>query len=427
MGNTTAVQSGAQQLVRVFKGLIGGVQVHAVDGRDLHAFLKSGWQFSDWIKKRIEQYGFEENQDFALISVSAEIKKGRGGDRRSVDYHLTLDMAKELSMVENNDQGRMARRYFIDMERKALAAPAALPAPDKFERIVHAFRGVRVEFLFDEKRVWVKASCVSTALSLGSSDRITRNLPDDRKLVQVRGLQRHLFIDPAAAMRASGYVHNIERAKAWEVWLAETLPSVGAAAQRSVLVERDLACLYALCEAGDRLLRAHQALAPVHQAMRSNALIGVPAALETLQVGVRHLRKQLGGSMQVAAEHSGLAECSSPNLLGIQLSDALGEKPLSAAELAARPVQGDLIPQGELSDVQKLTVEQVNGSRVLVSLQLNGLSVITPVGKDALIIPAGKLAEYVRDPAAIPLQDIPAVAQACTERMGRALQGRISA
>lgn len=44
----------------------------------------------------------------------------RGGNKKeTTDYHLTLDMAKELSMVENNEQGRAARRYFIECERRA--------------------------------------------------------------------------------------------------------------------------------------------------------------------------------------------------------------------------------------------------------------------------------------------------------------------
>lgn len=70
MGITTAVQGGAQQLVRVFGGLIGGVSAQVVNGRELHAFLKNGKQFSDWIKHRIGQYGFEENRLFGISCVN---------------------------------------------------------------------------------------------------------------------------------------------------------------------------------------------------------------------------------------------------------------------------------------------------------------------------------------------------------------------
>lgn len=119
----TAVESKVEvALVRVFVGDIGGVPANVCDARELHAYLQNGDMFANWIKARVAKYGFEENRDFALVLAEAKIKKGRGGDRRSKDYHLSLGMAKELSMVEDNDQGRVARRYFIDMERKALEA-----------------------------------------------------------------------------------------------------------------------------------------------------------------------------------------------------------------------------------------------------------------------------------------------------------------
>lgn len=122
MTDITTQATPETQLVRVFLGTIGGVPANVCDARELHAVLQNGDMFANWIKARIEKYGFEENRDFALVLAETKIKKGRGGDRRSKDYHLSLDMAKELSMVENNAQGRAARRYFIDMERKALEA-----------------------------------------------------------------------------------------------------------------------------------------------------------------------------------------------------------------------------------------------------------------------------------------------------------------
>lgn len=120
MSSQSLATSGTS-LVPVFLGQIGGTPAYVCDGRDLHAFLENGDLFANWIKSRIEKYSFEEHQDFVLVLENPKIKKGRGGDRRSKDYHLSLDMAKELSMVENNEKGRQVRRYFIEMEKKALA------------------------------------------------------------------------------------------------------------------------------------------------------------------------------------------------------------------------------------------------------------------------------------------------------------------
>jgi len=101
----------------VANGTIGSDEIQTVNARELHKFLEIGRQFADWIKDRIQQYDFQENQDYVLVSQNNEIKK-QGGDRRSIDYHLSLDMAKELCMVERNDKGKQARAYFIECERK---------------------------------------------------------------------------------------------------------------------------------------------------------------------------------------------------------------------------------------------------------------------------------------------------------------------
>lgn len=87
--------------------------IQAVNARELHAFLQNKDHFATWIKDRIAQYDFQENQDFVTFSENSE--KGRP----RLEYAITLDMAKELSMVERNEQGKMARRYFIECERIA--------------------------------------------------------------------------------------------------------------------------------------------------------------------------------------------------------------------------------------------------------------------------------------------------------------------
>lgn len=106
-------------LIPVAAGEIGGEAVQTVNARDLHGFLEVGKDFSTWIKDRIDQYDFVENQDFVCSPVSGS--EGRGGHNRK-DYHLSIDMAKELSMVERNHKGKEARQYFIECERRAKAA-----------------------------------------------------------------------------------------------------------------------------------------------------------------------------------------------------------------------------------------------------------------------------------------------------------------
>ncbi len=82
-----------------------------ISARELHMFLESKQDFTTWIKARIEKYGFIENEDFTLHKFM---------ERKNVthDYILKLDMAKEISMIENNEKGRMARKYFIECEKK---------------------------------------------------------------------------------------------------------------------------------------------------------------------------------------------------------------------------------------------------------------------------------------------------------------------
>jgi len=90
--------------------------VQAVDARELHAFLEVGKDFSTWIRDRIEQYQFVQGMDYS--PVSGNRADGLPGKQRT-DYAISLDMAKELAMVERNEKGKQARLYFIDCERQA--------------------------------------------------------------------------------------------------------------------------------------------------------------------------------------------------------------------------------------------------------------------------------------------------------------------
>jgi phage anti-repressor protein len=85
-----------------------------VNARELYEQLKVKSKFADWIKNRITKYDFVENKDYNLISKNLET---RTGGTIVKEYNITLDMAKEISMIENNEIGKSARKYFILMEK----------------------------------------------------------------------------------------------------------------------------------------------------------------------------------------------------------------------------------------------------------------------------------------------------------------------
>ncbi|EEZ7153420.1 phage antirepressor Ant [Escherichia coli] len=105
------------QLIPVFNGTIANETALLCNARDLHAFLGVKKVFAAWITNRISEYEFIENQDYILLSNFGKQTSGRGGHNRK-DYHLTLDTAKELAMVERNEKGRQIRLYFIECEKK---------------------------------------------------------------------------------------------------------------------------------------------------------------------------------------------------------------------------------------------------------------------------------------------------------------------
>lgn len=101
-----------KELIKVFKQN----DKDLVSGRELHGYLGVGRRFTTWIIGRIQEYGFEENVDFVVNRSFS--RNGEKGGRPVEDYAITLDMAKELCMLEKNELGKKARRYFIERDKK---------------------------------------------------------------------------------------------------------------------------------------------------------------------------------------------------------------------------------------------------------------------------------------------------------------------
>lgn len=117
--------------INVVQKTINEEKKRFVNARELHKWLKVGRVFANWIKDRIEKYDFIENIDYFKIIPHRELKRDknfdlpklanqkddkRGGDVRSIEYILTIDMAKEVAMLENNELGKKIRKYFIKTE-----------------------------------------------------------------------------------------------------------------------------------------------------------------------------------------------------------------------------------------------------------------------------------------------------------------------
>lgn len=101
----------------------------AVSGRALHEFLEIETRYNDWFK-RMTEYGLIEGHDYVTVSQKRPIAKTAGrevllkneynpqGGRPSIDHALTIDCAKEISMLQRTPKGRRARKYFIECEKR---------------------------------------------------------------------------------------------------------------------------------------------------------------------------------------------------------------------------------------------------------------------------------------------------------------------
>lgn len=89
-------------------------QEQILSARDLHEFLEVGSRYNDWFNRMIG-YGFVENEDF--ISITQKKVTAQGNETEYIDHVIKLDMAKELAMIQRNEKGKQARKYFLQIEK----------------------------------------------------------------------------------------------------------------------------------------------------------------------------------------------------------------------------------------------------------------------------------------------------------------------
>ena len=100
------------ELIPLQPQTIDGNAVETVSARTLHEFLGVTERFSSWMERQF-QYGFEENVDYLGCKVFNTLAK-----QEVQEYYLSLDCAKEISMIQKSDKGKQARKYFIECEKK---------------------------------------------------------------------------------------------------------------------------------------------------------------------------------------------------------------------------------------------------------------------------------------------------------------------
>lgn len=85
-----------------------------VSARELHTGLEITDRFSRWFE-RMSAYGFSEGNDFTSVKSSTLVNNG--AEREITDYRISIDMAKQICMIQRSEKGRQYRQYFLDLEK----------------------------------------------------------------------------------------------------------------------------------------------------------------------------------------------------------------------------------------------------------------------------------------------------------------------
>ena len=187
-----------------------------VDGRSLHEWLQVETPYQIWFPRMCE-YGFEENKDFCtfLYKTPSDI-----GGRPSVNHNLSMDMAKEISMIQRTERGKQARQYFLECEKMAKAQRVAneeRPA-DELDALFQAVSQMRK--LRDEHRESVKRieHMEKENEARREQERILKSRIDTLNCVTPEGTPRQKF---NAMMNKYALKNGIQYSAAWRIFITK--------------------------------------------------------------------------------------------------------------------------------------------------------------------------------------------------------------
>ena len=178
------------ELIPLHPQTINGNAVETVSARELHTFVESKQDFSTWTKNRIEKYGFVETVDYLLRKI---VEQTPSGAKHKIEYYITLDMAKQLAMVENNEKGMQVRKYFIECEKKLKEQTAPQPAQpigeteDKLRTIILALDHSSISPVAKETAIITSAETL-TGVSIGYRPQIEQTTYSAKEIGDVLGI-----------------------------------------------------------------------------------------------------------------------------------------------------------------------------------------------------------------------------------------------
>lgn len=173
------------EMIQINKTAISGETINTVNARELHTFLGVGKDFSNWMKDRVDAYGFVENVDYLVLTPKLANTSGRP----SKEYHVSLDMAKELSMVDRGVKGKEVRKYFIECEKRANNPIAMLDDPTTLRNMLLGYteKVIKLEQAVKEQKVVIQQQAPAVAFhnTVAAHEDLWYSLEESAKLLNV--------------------------------------------------------------------------------------------------------------------------------------------------------------------------------------------------------------------------------------------------
>lgn len=198
-------QTMATVLIPIEERLVGNERVPTVSAKALYAWLGSRQEFAHWIEARIAQFGFVQGVDFTPADFGERENQSFHRLPSDTDYRLTLDMAKELSMVECNEKGRQARQYFIAGERRL---KANIPDPEVLQVLSDPNQLRTLLLDFTERVIAMQAKAAEDAPKVAFHDALVgaANTQSIQEVAKVLGVGAVKFFE--WLRRAGLLMHN---------------------------------------------------------------------------------------------------------------------------------------------------------------------------------------------------------------------------